>query len=71
MLDNILLGFTGAGLLFSGSYLFGRWSVCRKIIDLEELKTALIDSQKCHDDLIFEIDNKYESTINDKESIHY
>lgn len=60
MLDNILLGFSGAGLLFSGSYLFGRWSVNRKIIDLEELKTALIESQNNHVELINEIDVKIE-----------
>jgi hypothetical protein len=58
MIDNVLLGITGVGTFFSGCYLFGRWSVNRKIIDLVELKTALIESQNHHDDLINEIDIK-------------
>lgn len=58
MIDNVLLGITGVGTFFSGCYLFGRWSVNRKIIDLVELKTALIESQNNHIDLINEIDVK-------------
>ena len=60
MFDNIFLGITGVGTFFSGCYLFGRWSVNKKIVDLEELKTALIESQKNHDDLIDEINQKIE-----------
>ena len=58
MIDNVLLGLTGVGGFFGGCYLFGRWSVCRKIVDLEELKTALLESQQSHDDLIEEINVK-------------
>jgi len=58
MFDNILLGITGFGGFLTGCYMFGRWSVNRKIIDLEELKTALIESQNEHIDLINEIDIK-------------
>lgn len=58
MMDNVLLGITGIGGFFTGCYMFGRWSVNRKIIDLEELKTALIESQNQHDDLIDEINIK-------------
>lgn len=64
MFDNLLLGITGVGTFFSGCYLFGRWSVCRKIVDLENLKTALIESQKNHDDLIDEINVKIDEIKN-------
>lgn len=58
MIDNVLLGISGVGTFFGGCYLFGRWSVSRKIVDLEELKTALLESQQSHDDLIEEINVK-------------
>ena len=64
MFDNIFLGITGVGTFFSGCYLFGRWSVNKKIVDLEELKTALLESQKNHDDLIDEINQKIEDIKN-------
>ena len=61
MFDHLVVGLTVIGGLFSGgygSYLYGRYKINNKVMDLKQLRSDILLSQQSHNELVFEIDNK-------------